>query len=1088
MSDRPETIHDSNEIEDPADRSAFGFDQDDTWLAIAARADATPHLGRLGDYELISEAGRGGQGTVYQAIQPGTGRTVAIKRLGAGRFASPGMRARFDREIRVLASLNHPGVVTIHGADEVDGHRFLLMEWIEGTPIDAWARCRPIRERLAAFAGVCDAVAHAHQRGVIHRDLKPSNILVDGTGRPRVLDFGLATLREEAEQDSGQTAPRTASFVGTPAYAAPEQLSGTPDTRTDVYALGGVLYRMLTDHTPLEPADDLPTLFEAIRSAEPRPPSARVRGLDADLDSITLRALAKEPDRRYPSVDALADDVRRYLDGLPVNARPPSGTYRLRKFVRRHRLGVAAALATALALGSFSVHAAWQSGRYARLARDEHLARLSAEASQREAIEGRSRANRESARAAAVMEFLLETLSLANPDVAPVQDLGVRDMLDRAAEGAGDWFRGQPEAEAHVRGVLGRAYAAIGALREAEAELARSRSILESLGGVDPRSLYAVLWPYAHVLADLAERDWWEHWSRLDGLLATIARDPDPRFAEAISGLRPDGSDDAVRMDQRIQRCREAVAAMLAPTDPRWLDLGDALYLAGRPGSGRASDAQARVYLRASLDVFRQHAGPTHSRTVQALDALTRALIREGRFADAEALIRESIERLSSTLAPDHWFIAVLESRLGLCMLDQGRIAESAALMQRSLPRIVAAQGWTYRPVRETLVRLARAYDTLARPDLARAARRDLAGAMARASTHCSSSLAREALTGEHEAFWTILRSLHRELAAGSDKVPGLLDRVLAERRARFPDDDEYAGMFVDQMFPQLNGYINAAGFDEHSLEAYRELLRICRVNTHLHVDKRAGGSFWVSWNLEHLGQHVEGEALARESIDIGRHRHARSYGRGGITLSLLGGHLLGQGRHDEAEPWLLDGLDALWSSLGAADGNTHNAWDRVVALYAAWERSERLVPILRRLIDSNPPANDLIAWGSRVLVRPRLTVGAYHAAFDAISAAAGAAPIDFRLLSTLGMAHLRLGRHDVALAHLRRADGLRGPETREPSDTIALKGLAHLALGDREGARSELRRANAQIDAGDPSDAGRRLRDELQRELDGTR
>ncbi len=342
-------------------RSAFGFDDatENRWLDIArAATTSTTALGKLGRYELLAEAGRGGQGIVYKARQPGTNRLIAIKRLAAGVHASDASRARFHREVSLVASLDHPGIVGVIGMEEVPGevgsHELLLMEWVDGVAIDQWAdTASRWRDMVPVFVQVCDAVAFAHQRGVMHRDLKPSNILVDSTGRARVLDFGLAR-----PTGPSLTISRTTGFVGTPAYASPEAVGvSTPslsaefgrkgagglvglqgiDTRSDIFSLGAVLYRLLTKREPFDSGRGIGPLFDAIRSSDPTSPRAINPELPRELEAIVLKALRKSPSERYQSMDAFASDLRRFLAGETVIAVAPSLGYQLRSLVRRHR-------------------------------------------------------------------------------------------------------------------------------------------------------------------------------------------------------------------------------------------------------------------------------------------------------------------------------------------------------------------------------------------------------------------------------------------------------------------------------------------------------------------------------------------------------------------------------------------------------------------------------------------------------------------------------------------------------------------------------------------------------------------------------
>ncbi len=338
----------------------------------AARAEAStirraatsptpnPPAEQIAGYSLLRRIGAGGQGVVYEAVQQSTGRRVALKLVDlTGR--GPSGWDRFQREIHLLARLNHPSIVTVYDSGRIDDRLFLTMELIEGRPVDEFAfhAGLPRRDTLDLFARICDAVHAAHQRGVIHRDLKPANILVDESGSPHVLDFGLAKRIPAAGDAATQTA-MTASgqFVGTLAWASPEQISGSPDdvdVRTDVYSLGAVLFHLLTDATPYDVDVPLREVTENIVRAEPRRPSEFDRTIDDDLETIVLRCLSKEPARRYGSVGELAADIRRYLAGEPIEAKRDSRLYVLAKTLRRHRILVgsgAAALLLGLCFGA----------------------------------------------------------------------------------------------------------------------------------------------------------------------------------------------------------------------------------------------------------------------------------------------------------------------------------------------------------------------------------------------------------------------------------------------------------------------------------------------------------------------------------------------------------------------------------------------------------------------------------------------------------------------------------------------------------------------------------------------------------------
>ncbi|MEO0651433.1 MAG: serine/threonine-protein kinase [Planctomycetota bacterium] len=330
---------------------------DDAWLERLGSATRPMDLGTLGEYRVLDTL-RGGQGLVLRAIQPGTEREVALKRVGSGILASRSELRRFEREVRMLAQLEHPGIVRVYGLDEVEGQPLLVMEWVEGVELDEWARTTgDLRQRVELFLAICDAVVYAHGLGVVHRDLKPSNILVDRQGRPRVLDFGLA---RSLQTDVDQTL--TMGFQGTPAYSPPESFEAevpTADVRADIWSLGVVLYELLAGRRPFE-GSTISALAEDIRHREPPRPGKARPGVDQDLDAIVLQALRKPLVERYASVAELADDLRRWLAGEPVLAHARGTLYLARKWVQRHRTLTAAATLVFLILSTSTVVSARQ--------------------------------------------------------------------------------------------------------------------------------------------------------------------------------------------------------------------------------------------------------------------------------------------------------------------------------------------------------------------------------------------------------------------------------------------------------------------------------------------------------------------------------------------------------------------------------------------------------------------------------------------------------------------------------------------------------------------------------------------------------
>lgn len=456
--------------------SKFGFDLDDAaWLRQLREFRQTSALGRISSYELTEVIGRGGQGVVFKAMQSGTGRIIAIKRLSAGAFASPELRARFEREVETISALDHPGIVTVYGAEQVDGQLMLAMKLIDGQPFHLWSENRSPREILEAFAELCDAVQHAHQRGVIHRDIKPKNILVDRNGHPHVLDFGLAKLH--SEEPSGLT--HTGDFLGTFLYAAPEQFagrSGVVDVRTDIYSLGAVLYQALTGKTMFPAIGGVKEMLDAILTTEPATPSSINPRLDREINAIVLKAVSKDKGSRYASVDALRTDVCRYLRGEAVLAHPPSFRYLARKFVRRNRAAVFTSAAFVLVLLVATTIAAtlYVRAENARILvqEKERIARL------------------EIAKQETVNRFLQDMLGRANRLKHDGRDLTMREVLDAASAQLDlEAESYEPEVEATLRMTIALSYLGIGA-GDVERHLRRALDLRRQLyGDVHPSVL-----------------------------------------------------------------------------------------------------------------------------------------------------------------------------------------------------------------------------------------------------------------------------------------------------------------------------------------------------------------------------------------------------------------------------------------------------------------------------------------------------------------------------------------------------------------------------------------------------------------------
>ncbi len=417
----------------------------------------------LGPYRIVGEIGRGGMGAVFRAVRDDDQyhKEVAIKVVMQG-VDNDLVRERFRSERQILATFDHPNIARLlDGGSTDDGRPYLVMELVDGRPITLYARDRPLGDRLALFRQVCSAVSDAHRKLVVHRDIKPGNILVGRDGVPRLLDFGIAKILEGGP---GGGATGLLQRMMTPEYASPEQVRGEPiTTASDVYSLGVVLYELVTGERPHRLAGrdllDLARLHES----DPTRPSSVVgpacgpdwvrlrRRLRGDLDTIILKALSREPERRYASVDLLAEDIERHLDGRPVLARPDTAVYRAGKFVRRHRAGVAAVAVLAVVAGA----ASWNLAVQAR------------------------RVERERDRAQEVSRFLVRLFRVSSPSEARGNALTAREVLEEGVSRVRGDLSGRPDVRASLLQTLGTAYQRLG-LGDAAAPLLQESLRLRS--------------------------------------------------------------------------------------------------------------------------------------------------------------------------------------------------------------------------------------------------------------------------------------------------------------------------------------------------------------------------------------------------------------------------------------------------------------------------------------------------------------------------------------------------------------------------------------------------------------------------------
>ncbi len=651
--------------------SLFGFDlPEDEWDARVHAAlqpdDAhsseplvSERVGeRVGPYELLEVVGNGGMGTVWRARRADKhpDRVVALKLVRRGMDSQSSLR-RFRLEEQVLARLEHPNIARLYdGGATVEGRPFFVMEYVEGSPIDAYAEHSrlTVEQRLELFLQVCDAVRYAHGSLVLHRDIKPSHVVVTENGAPKLLDFGIAKILDD---DSAVGITATDARVLTPRYASPEQVRGDRlTTATDIYSLGVVLYELLTGGIPyhletgtrgeveravLEQEVQRPSVA-VVESAEARRGdhpirSARLRG---DLDTILMTALQKDPVRRYASVELLAADIDRHLRGLPISAAPDSLTYRASRFVRRNKGLVAGVFTAVLALIAATVVAATFAVRESR---------ARADAEQRTRV------------AESINAFLNEDLlSSVDPSNTDNPNLTVREALDRAAERIEERFSDQPLVEAAIRHTIGEAYRGLRLPRESVPHLRRAVQLREGLmGGLEEETRQAM----RDLVSGLYECDQGEEGFAVGEKLLALD-------IEAV------GSDSANAMDTRH------------------------LLIRYGGGGGDGDIETTNAALRSVLDWNRRERGNAHPETLSVMHSLANNYIYSHRAEEAAPLVEEIWEITSANYEPSSR--EALDAMLGLAMLYGriDRIEEAVVLLQEAVqilrdtrPRIFADTG-----------------------------------------------------------------------------------------------------------------------------------------------------------------------------------------------------------------------------------------------------------------------------------------------------------------------------------------------------------------------------------------------------------
>jgi len=663
------------------------FLSDNAWHETLSMDMGAPRS--IGPFQLVKKLGEGGMGQVWLADQTSpVRRQVAVKFLRSG-LVDAALLQRFQAERQSLAIMDHPAIAKVFEAGSTeDGQPYLVMEYVLGQPITNYCDNNKlnVRQRLEVLIKVCEGVQHAHQKAIIHRDLKPSNILVtevDGVPQPRIIDFGLAKGTASGANDRTIVLTHAGGFIGTPGYMSPEQAETgfqDIDTRTDVYSLGVVLYVLLTGCLPFETRDKpITEVLRQLREDEPSRPSVKVRQgkdpsssaaalrsteprqlvhlLRGDLDWIVLKTLEKDRNRRYGTPAELAADLRSYLRDEPVIARPASAGYRLRKYVRRHRLAVSLAAGLVVLLAAF---ASLQTAQLRRITRE------------------RDRADR-------VTAFMTAMFKVSNPTEAKGSTITAREILDKASTDIDKSLVQDPELQAQMMDVMGQVYGNLGLYGRASELLTRVVQIRGRVLGVK----------HPQTLSSMDTLGWVLNRSGHYPEAEKLQRQTVDLRREVLGAEQPDTLRSMTNLantlalqghyaeSEKLQReTLKSQGRVLGPEHPDTLSsmsyLGSTLYR-----SGHLKDAETMQ--RETLTIQERVLGVEHPDTLRSMSVLGNTLTREGHFSESEALQRKTLELRRHVLGPEHPDTLVSMTDLAVSIKRQGRYADAEALEREAL-------------------------------------------------------------------------------------------------------------------------------------------------------------------------------------------------------------------------------------------------------------------------------------------------------------------------------------------------------------------------------------------------------------------
>ena len=885
----------------------------------------------IGKYRVLRVLGEGGMGVVYEAEQDQPRRVVALKVIKSG-LSDPSLVRRFEQELLALGRLQHPGIAQIYEAgiaeNGIGAQPYFAMEFVCGQPLLEYADTHQLsaRQRLELIARVCEGVQHAHQRGIIHRDLKPGNIFVDETGQPKILDFGVARVTDSDARITHQT--DVGQLVGTLAYMSPEQVLGDPmalDTRSDVYALGVVLYQLLAGSLPYKISSGLPEAVRAIEEDVPKPLSAVSSTYRGDIETIVAKALEKDKTRRYASAADLGADIRRYLHDEPIMARPASTIYQLQRFARRHKALVAGVAAVFIVLVAGVM------------------------VSTREA----SRANREAATSRAISDFLQNDLlaqasaaNQARPDNKPDPDLKVRTALDRAAARISGRFDQQPEIEAAIRDTIGQTYMDLGLYPEARTQLECALDLRRRLlGSKNPETLKTMsrLGYVAFLQGKYPEAE-----RVLGSALDTQRRvlgSENPETLSTLSALATvtwaEGKyPQAEALDTQILEIRRRV---LGPEHPSTLTTMNNLAIVY---DEQGKYAQAEALYAQTWEIRRRVQGPEHPDTLRPMSNLAGVYWAEHKYAQADALFIQTLELQRRVSGPEHPSTLIVMHNLAGLYADEGKFSEAEALDSQALQAERRALGPENPNTLKTVNDLASVYFD--------------EGKYAQAEALFTENLeARRRVLGPEHHY--TLKSM--DCLAGTYAVQGeymqaeaLYTRTLdAERRLLGPQHPDTLVTLSRgaSMYQREGKYGQAEIYAAQALEGQRRGLGSEDPQT-----MSSAANLALAYLSQ--GEFSKAEPLARESLEFYQKQLPDDWQRFHAE-SLLGASLAGQKRYTEAEPLLLEGsrgMAARKDRIGVPDWyHVHLARNWLAQFYQAWGKPEKAAKWQQSLRASNSPS-----------------------------------------------------------------------------------------------------------------------------------